>query len=537
MDSLLSVVSLMLQALAEKQDAPQSAAATQWTEADFNSVAAAVGSKSSSAADVLNAVSAQLADAIKDELSSAVCVLLLDLGKILGVEVQELVQPRYTSFLTVSSVLKEGAAKLAATADAATQLTSKLSASESALESARIVLEQRDAALTAASTEFKKEIAASTESTALLSKKLCSVFEMLKKALPDECTAHSTWHYLATALIQQNHDISEPEGDVLKQVEAMEGSVSKLCNAYKEVATPAVSASKVNAIPTGVVEQWPELQGALAKLKYESEPLLLRERELTAVHRVVTEAIAANTSACVHVHGPTGSGKFTSLLHHFDSPVEEWCKQHSKREPISVSIDCSIGFNPVGLHGEILEELEHEDISRIAAEAKKQLEAVVCNNTNRDLPMIVLKLHHLHRLLPKHTDQLEQLFKMTAGSRLILGTDGQADVSLLYPGLQQHSVVPAQVLFAPYAESEIVAILSARCGSAVQPAALKLCAKHASGNAVRALKTCILAVELAVSDCDCSGEVTLRHMRQAVHFVARASGIYGASGVLRLLDL
>jgi hypothetical protein len=100
MHSVLSIVSLMLKELAERADALQSAAAAKtgtdishpWTEADSNSVAGAVGSKSSSAGDVLDALSAQreqLATTKDDfvELSSAVCVLLLDLGKILGVEV------------------------------------------------------------------------------------------------------------------------------------------------------------------------------------------------------------------------------------------------------------------------------------------------------------------------------------------------------------------------------------------------------------------------------------------------------------------
>jgi hypothetical protein len=105
--------------------------------------------------------------------------------------VQELVRPHITplnkdTFSTVSGVLKERAVKLA--------VNNKLSASETALASARMDLGQRDtanAALAAANIEFEKKAAATAEATALLSKKLCSVFEMLKKAMPDEVSNYS----------------------------------------------------------------------------------------------------------------------------------------------------------------------------------------------------------------------------------------------------------------------------------------------------------------------------------------------------------
>jgi predicted nucleic acid-binding Zn-ribbon protein len=108
MDSVLGRISLMLQELVERQDALQSAAAAaktgtdishQWTVADFNSVTAVVGSKSCSAAAVLEAAGAQRDQlaTTKDEitaltqhagdLGSAVCTFVLDLGKTLGVEV------------------------------------------------------------------------------------------------------------------------------------------------------------------------------------------------------------------------------------------------------------------------------------------------------------------------------------------------------------------------------------------------------------------------------------------------------------------
>jgi hypothetical protein len=251
MDSVLSVVILMLEELIERQDAPQSAAAAantgtdilhQWTEADFNSLAAAVGSKSCFAAAVLAAAGAQRGQLATtkdeiialtqrvDELSSAVCTFVLDLGKTLGVEVglrlhcltgdasmctqrtpltlvttfklllylyshvQKLVQPHDTplnkdTFLEASGVLKEAAVKLAA--------------AETTLASTRIELGQRDAAnavLTTANIKFKKQAAATAEAAAMLCNKLRSVHAMLKEALPHEVSNYliQCWCMLAT---------------------------------------------------------------------------------------------------------------------------------------------------------------------------------------------------------------------------------------------------------------------------------------------------------------------------------------------------
>jgi Cdc6-like AAA superfamily ATPase len=224
------------------------------------------------------------------------------------------------------------------------------------------------------------------------------------------------------------------------------------------------------------------------------------------------------------VFGPEGSGKNIALRHQFDSPVKERCKQRDKPEPVSVHLHAFSIKHPAGLYGEVLEALGHEDISRIAADAKKQLEAVVSNtnhsSSNSHLPMIVLKLFKLNWLRPEHADQLEQLLKMTAGSRLILITVGRTELSQTVPELQQHGVVPVQAEFKCFTDSDIVAILSADSGSVVQPLALELCAKQASGDSYRALELCILAAKLAYIDSNNScKEVTLKHVKQAVSFL------------------
>jgi hypothetical protein len=68
----------------------------------------------------------------------------------------------------------------------------QLTSSETALASVRAELKQKsdaNAVLTADNIEFEKMAAASAESTALLSKKLCSALAMLKEVLPDEVRA------------------------------------------------------------------------------------------------------------------------------------------------------------------------------------------------------------------------------------------------------------------------------------------------------------------------------------------------------------
>jgi Cdc6-like AAA superfamily ATPase len=273
-------------------------------------------------------------------------------------------------------------------------------------------------------------------------------------------------------------------------------------------------------------QQQLQLIDALQELKFLGEELPLRERELAAVRTAVTDAIAAGTGASVLVRGPAGSGKSTALISHFDSPVNKWCKQHDKPQPFSVSV-FAFPKHPAGLYGRVLQALERKDISCIAADAQKQSEAVVFNtnhssSSSSDLPMIVLKLYNIHIMAAYYTyelQQLQQLFKWvhTDGSRLILVTEGQIKLSQLMPGPQQHGIVPVQVVFDPFTESYLVAILEANGGSVVQPAALELCAKHACGNARWARELCLLAVQYADSDSTNSTRaVTLSHMQQTV---------------------
>jgi hypothetical protein len=106
----------------------------------------------------------------------------------------------------------------------------------------------------------------------------------------------------ATALIQQNHDTGEPEGDVLKKVDALTRIINILCTKYKELGADAMPSSPDGvAEPTKPVveqqEQQLRLLGALRALDNIGKCLPLREHELAAVHEVVSAAIAGNTGA------------------------------------------------------------------------------------------------------------------------------------------------------------------------------------------------------------------------------------------------
>lgn len=337
------------------------------------------------------------------------------------------------------------------------------------------------------------------------------------------------------------HDGGETNSDVLKQADTLASSVGMLCDAHQEVTAAAtIEGDTVPNNPASVAERTEAVaeQQQLQLLKVHDNlrgiggsKLLLRTHELEAVRRVVTEAIAGHTGISVHVHGPTGSGKWT-LLTQVQDALSEWCEQHNETKP--VSIYCFRWNHPAGLYGSILEKLKQSTqlqseigtVSETAAEAKKQLEAVVfktsnssSNSSSSDEPMIVLQIYDkIEHLVASYAHELQQLYEWanSAGSRLILFGRGETDLTHTLPGLQQTGVVPAQVAVNPYTRSDVVAILHALVNPAVQPAALALCGKHASGDAGRACKLCHLAVKLALSAC--SAEVTLSHMEQAVRF-------------------
>jgi Cdc6-like AAA superfamily ATPase len=331
--------------------------------------------------------------------------------------------------------------------------------------------------------------------------------------------------------LQQDHDDDETEGDLLKQADAVKSSVGVLCAA----ADAAIKGDIVPNCATGVAEcaepvleqQQRRLLDALEAFKYKSQTVPLRKRELAAVHSVVTAALAAGTGASVHVHGPAGSGKEAAVLWQIKSPSEEWCKQTDKLQPVLVHLlshRCTPSAG--GVYGAILEELKNNDcfsigdVSDVAAEAKEQLEAVVFNS---DLPRLIVGVHRVEYIAESHADQLQQLFEWTSSSKLILIATGKTELQIL-PDLQQVGIVPVKVVLEPYSESDLLAILSDRDGSAVQLAAQEMCAKCASGDARRAIAWCELAVKLALSDN--SSEVTLRHMQQCIRLTKRRANFY-----------
>jgi hypothetical protein len=260
-----------------------------------------------------------------------------------------------------------------------------------------------------------------------------------------------------TVLLQQNDDIGEIEGDALKQVDAIKSSAHMVCTKYTELAAAAATtATKGDTTPNKVVsvtdridpvaeqqqqQQMERLEDAIEELEHAEVRLPLGGSELAEVHSIITAAIAGNTGASVHVYGKSCSGNTTAVLQQLDGPVKEWCKQHTKLEPVSFSVDsCYLSPTtyPAGLYGEVLEKLKRYgmipigEVSKVTAEAKKQLEAVVLN-TNTNLPMIVLNLRYFDKLLPKHTDELRQFFEWTAGSKLILITEGKTDLTQTMP--------------------------------------------------------------------------------------------------------
>jgi Cdc6-like AAA superfamily ATPase len=135
-----------------------------------------------------------------------------------------------------------------------------------------------------------------------------------------------------------------------------------------------------------------------------------------------------------------------------------------------------------------------------------------CSSNVRD-SMIVVVLIDVDEIAASNADQLQQLFQWApaAGSRLILIASSKAD------GLQQHGTA-LKLVIDPYTESDVVAILDDHFDDSaiVQRAVLELCARHANGDVDRAYKLCIVAADIAMRDCNNTGEVTIDDMKQAI---------------------
>jgi hypothetical protein len=126
--------------------------------------------------------------------------------------------------------------------------------------------------------------------------------------------------------------------------------------------------------------------------------------------------------------------------------------------------------------------------------------------------MIIVIIYALPWINNPDDLQVQQLLEWahTAGCRLILlGTD-TSDFAQTW-SRPQHLVV-----FKNLTESDVLAILTVQAGAAVLEAAYALCANYSNGDADRARKVCLLAIELALSDRNKSSVVTVSHMEQAV---------------------
>jgi hypothetical protein len=274
----------------------------------------------------------------------------------------------------------------------------------------------------------------------------------------------------------------------------------------------------------------PRLMAARAALSKPYYTMSVREEVSTAVCSVITAAIAAGTGNSVYLHGPAGSGKFSTLLPGFD--VDGWCKQNSKPKPIDQFFD-SVHLAEPSIYGTILDALRIEGIDGMPlgelepAEARKQLEtelfATKDGSSSDKVPMIVLRIDCLDEVASELPLEVQQLFAWARmpRCRLVLIGTGSADLQQVLPDLQKHDISPVQVVMDLYTESELMSKLETYVGAAVRPQELKLCATRCGSEVETVYKLCKVAVELAFSDsCNSSSDiVTAAHMIQAVQIV------------------
>jgi hypothetical protein len=305
----------------------------------------------------------------------------------------------------------------------------------------------------------------------------------------------------------------------------------------ESIAAAAVMACDVSgddALEPTVAEQQqprPRLMAAWTALSKPFYTMSVREEVSTEVCSIITNAVAAGTGNSVYLHGPEGSGKFSTLLHGFD--VEGWCKQNSKPKPIDHFFD-DFKLRRPSIYGTILDALRIEGIVGIPvgelepAEARKHLETVLfatkdCSSSSDNVPMIVLRIDCLDEVASELPLEVQQLFAWARmpRCRLVLIGTGSADLPQVLPNLQQHDTWPVQVVMDLYTESELMSKLEIYVGAAVRPQELKLCATRCGSEVETVYKLCKVAVELAFSDsCNNSSDiVTAAHMIQAVHIV------------------
>ena len=331
--------------------------------------------------------------------------------------------------------------------------------------------------------------------------------------------------------------------------------VSKVCTAYQELAARATattcnaktvydSAGSSNERFQPVPAQQTRLLKAHEELEYcfTKRKLPKRQPQFKELSSVVTEALAAGKGICVYVHGPPGAGKTILVRRQLPTALDEWCSHHQQPKPVHIdisSVDLKMN-NPAGLFSAILQQLKLtadkrivlSAVSGVAAEAQQQLQALALettrSNSSSDMPMVVVKVDGTDQIAQTHTQELQQLFEMTAGSRLILVACGESDLAQTLPLLQQqHSITPVQVECTAFTERNLVGLLNWWVEDAVQPVAREYCWQSASGSLTRAQKLCHLAVKLALSDCNSSSdEVTLSHMKHAVRLAELGCAVF-----------
>ncbi|KAF2441334.1 cell division control protein Cdc6 [Karstenula rhodostoma CBS 690.94] len=230
-----------------------------------------------------------------------------------------------------------------------------------------------------------------------------------------------------------------------------------------------------------------------------------RETERDELQAFISSRIDSNTSGCMYISGPPGTGK--------SAFVNEACREIITSKPVkSGYVNCMSVKNPVDLYRTLLDEFV--DITQIAeGEEVDTLEKIFMQ---RDTPYLVT-LDEVDHLLELDTDLLYSIFEWSlqdTSSLVLVGIANALDFTDRFlPRLKARGLKPHLLPFLPYTAAQISSVITSKLKSLVSdetdfipflhPNAIMFLSKKVAsqtGDLRKAFDICRRAIDLVEAD-------------------------------------